>query len=233
MSPVFSCFAALFAGFALVFVQLVRRFFDAWKALILWALIRFFSRFAFACQAFLLDKLGIFVRVFALQDDKNRLSRANSRLLPVSKPVNRQNTQSFSASVRCIRPEFSHSKSAEKNFVSKEPRKSAFLHCRFRSRSAAKTCAMLVLPSGEAPNRTERRHDEPNDVKRGDADSSGHGWLWHLPTMSTVGAICAKHSASSARLDRRSRYNLCLIPWAAINGKAYQRLFCGRGETSE
>ena len=70
---------------------------------------------------------------------------------------------------------FHAQKSAEKNFVSKEPRKSAFLHRRFRSRSAAKTCAMLVLPSGEAPNRTERRHDEPNDVKRGDADSSGHG----------------------------------------------------------
>ena len=70
---------------------------------------------------------------------------------------------------------FHAQKSAEKNFVSKEPRKSAFLHRRFRSRSAEKTCAMLVLPSGEAPNRTERRHDEPNDVKRGDADSSGHG----------------------------------------------------------
>ena len=128
---------------------------------------------------------------------------------------------------------FHAQKSAEKNFVSKEPRKSAFLHRHFRSRSAAKTCAMLVLPSGEATNRTERRHDEPNDVKRGDANSSGRGWLRHLPTMSTVGAICAKHSASSARLDRRSRYNLHLIPWAAINGKAYQRLFCGRGETSE
>ena len=70
---------------------------------------------------------------------------------------------------------FHAQKSAEKNFVSKEPRKSAFLQRRFRPRSAAKTCAMLVLPSGEAPNRTERRHDEPNDVKRGDADSSGHG----------------------------------------------------------
>ena len=70
---------------------------------------------------------------------------------------------------------FHAQKTAEKNFVSKEPRKSAFLHRRFRSRSAAKTCAMLVLPNGEAPNRAERRHDEPNDVKRGDADSSGHG----------------------------------------------------------
>lgn len=61
---------------------------------------------------------------------------------------------------------FHAQKSAEKNFVSKEPRKSTFLHRRFRSCSAAKTCAILVLPSGEAPNRTERRHD---------ADSSGHG----------------------------------------------------------
>ena len=141
MSPVFSCFAALFAGFALVFVQLVRRFFDAWKALILWALIRFFSRFAFARQVLLLDTQAFFVRIFALRDDKNRLSRANSRLLPVSKPVNQQNAQSFSASIRCIRPENSRSKIRWKNFVSKEPRKSAFLHRRFRSRSAAKTCA--------------------------------------------------------------------------------------------
>ena len=61
---------------------------------------------------------------------------------------------------------FHAQKSAEKNFVSKEPRKSAFLHRRFRSCSAAKTCAILVLPSGEAPNRTERRHG---------ANSSGHG----------------------------------------------------------
>ena len=62
---------------------------------------------------------------------------------------------------------FHAQKSSEKNFVSKEPRKSAFLHRRFRSCSAEKTCAMLVLPSGEAPNRTERRHDEQNDVERG------------------------------------------------------------------
>ena len=41
--------------------------------------------------------------------------------------------------------------------------------------AAKKPCAMLVLPNGAALNRTERRHDEPNDVKRGDADSSGRG----------------------------------------------------------
>jgi len=66
-------------------------------------------------------------------------------------------------------------KTAEKIFVSKEPRKNAFSCCRRGSWGGEKSCAMLVLPNGAALNRTERRHDEPNDVKRGDADSSGRG----------------------------------------------------------
>ena len=66
-------------------------------------------------------------------------------------------------------------KAAEKIFVSKEPRKKAFSRCRRGSWGGEKPYAMLVLPNGAALNRTERRHDEPSDVKRGDADSSGRG----------------------------------------------------------
>ena len=66
-------------------------------------------------------------------------------------------------------------KTAEKIFVSKEPRKTPFPAAAANHGAAKKPCAMLVLPNGAAMNRTERRHDEPNDVKRGDADSSGRG----------------------------------------------------------
>ena len=47
------------------------------------------------------------------------------------------------------------------------------------------------------------------------------GAILALPTGqgSTVRAICAKHTASSGRLDRWRLYSLCLIPWAAIGGE--------------
>ena len=52
---------------------------------------------------------------------------------------------------------FHAQKSAEKNFVSKEPRKKAFSRCRRGSWGGEKPCAMLVLPNGAAPNRTAAR----------------------------------------------------------------------------
>lgn len=66
-------------------------------------------------------------------------------------------------------------KAAEKILFLKSREKTPFRAAAVGHGAAKKSCAMLVLPNGAAPNRTERRHDEPNDVKRGDADSSGHG----------------------------------------------------------